>query len=162
MRRAFLGIAIAACGGSSPSRDADVIVDADTATGDAAPTTAFCEAPPAPAGATYWVATGGNDTAAGSEAAPLGGSVLTLAPATLVPAKVWELLAPLAPVSVSWPPLNTSGEPLLILSGVLAEKSEVLRNGSLIFWKLARPNLIPGLVRRPTRSLKAVCEQSLS
>jgi hypothetical protein len=38
----------------------------------------------------------------------------------------------------------------------------VLRNGSLIFWKLAPPNLIPGLVRLPTDGLKAACEQHLS
>jgi hypothetical protein len=38
----------------------------------------------------------------------------------------------------------------------------VLRNGSLIFWKLAPPNLLPGLVRLPTDGMKAVCEQHLS
>ena len=44
----------------------------------------------------------------------------------------------------------------------LAPNTGVLRNGSLIFWKLAPPNLIPGLVRLPTDGLKAVCEQHLS
>src|SRR3954462_7495799 len=43
-----------------------------------------------------------------------------------------------------------------------AENPGVLRNGSLMFWKLAPPNLIPGRVRLPTDSLKAVCEQHLS
>jgi hypothetical protein len=38
----------------------------------------------------------------------------------------------------------------------------VLGNGCLIFWKLALPNLIPELVRRPTDSLKTVCEQHFS
>jgi hypothetical protein len=38
----------------------------------------------------------------------------------------------------------------------------VLRNGYLTFWKLAPPNLIPGLVRLPTGGMKAVCEQHLS
>ena len=44
----------------------------------------------------------------------------------------------------------------------LAPNTGGLRNGSLSFWKLAPPNLIPGLVRLPTDSLKAVCEQHLS
>jgi hypothetical protein len=44
----------------------------------------------------------------------------------------------------------------------LAPNTGGLRNGSLIFWKLAPPNLIPGLVRLPTDSLKGVCEQHLS
>src|SRR5882724_5438746 len=37
-----------------------------------------------------------------------------------------------------------------------------LRNGCLIFWKLVPPNLIPGLVRLPIGSKKAVYEQHLS
>jgi len=45
---------------------------------------------------------------------------------------------------------------------VFADNPGVLRNGSLMFWKLAPPNLILGLVRLPTNSLKAVCEQHLS
>jgi hypothetical protein len=44
----------------------------------------------------------------------------------------------------------------------LAPNTGGLRNGSLSFWKLAPPNLIPGLVRLPANSMKAVCEQHLS
>jgi hypothetical protein len=44
----------------------------------------------------------------------------------------------------------------------LADNTGELRNGCLIFWKLGPPNLIPGRVRLPTDSLKAVCEQHIS
>lgn len=37
-----------------------------------------------------------------------------------------------------------------------------LRNSSLIFWKLARPNLEPELVRLPTDCRKSICPQHLS